>query len=211
MATPAEIAAIRKAAAERATRSNLPYAGALTPAEAYALLQVGAKLVDVRTRPELLYVGAVPGSIPVEWQTYPGNVRNPDFLAQLAQAVAPGDTLMFLCRSGVRSHHAAAASTAGRMERLLQRHRRLRRRQGRRAAPRYRGRLAQGRPAVDPRIATHTQQPRPGGAGGSSGVEDPPALYGALQVTRPLQAVASTMMPKAMRYHANGRKSCVAT
>jgi rhodanese-related sulfurtransferase len=111
MATPAEIAAIKKAAAERAKQSNLPYAGALTPAEAHALLQAGAKLVDVRTRPELLYVGAVPGSIPVEWQTYPGNARNPDFLAQLAQAVAPGDTLMFLCRSGVRSHFAAAAAT----------------------------------------------------------------------------------------------------
>ena len=111
MATPAEIAAIRKAAAERARLSNLPYAGALLPAEAYALLQAGAKLVDVRTRPELLYVGAVPGSIPVEWQTYPGNARNPDFLAQLAQAAAPGDTLMFLCRSGVRSHFAAATAT----------------------------------------------------------------------------------------------------
>ena len=110
MAVPPEIAAIRKAAAGRAKQSNLPYAGALTPTEAYALLQAGAKLVDVRTRPELLYVGAVPGSIPVEWQTYPGNARNPDFLAQLAQAVAPGDTLMFLCRSGVRSHHAAAAA-----------------------------------------------------------------------------------------------------
>jgi rhodanese-related sulfurtransferase len=110
MATPAEIAAIRKAAAERAKQSGLPYAGALTPAEAHTLMQAGAKLVDVRTRPELVYVGAVPGSIPVEWQTYPGNARNPDFLAQLAQAVAPGDTLMFLCRSGVRSHYAAAAA-----------------------------------------------------------------------------------------------------
>jgi rhodanese-related sulfurtransferase len=111
MANPEEIAAIRKAAAERAKLSGLPYAGALTPAEAYTLMQAGAKLVDVRTRPELVYVGAVPGSIPVEWQTYPGNARNPDFLAQLAQAVAPGDTLMFLCRSGARSHYAAAAAT----------------------------------------------------------------------------------------------------
>ncbi|HET9735539.1 MAG TPA: rhodanese-like domain-containing protein, partial [Burkholderiales bacterium] len=111
MTTQADIPAIKKAAAERARLSNLPYAGALMPTEAYALLQAGAKLVDVRTRPELLYVGAVPGSIPVEWQTYPGNSRNPDFLAQLAQAAAPGDTLMFLCRSGVRSHYAAAAAT----------------------------------------------------------------------------------------------------
>ena len=110
MTTPAEVAAIKKAAAERARQSNLPYAGALTPAEAHSLLQAGAKLVDVRTKPESLYVGSVPGSILVEWQTYPGNARNPDFLAQLAEAVAPGDTLMFLCRSGHRSHFAAAAA-----------------------------------------------------------------------------------------------------
>jgi len=110
MAQDADIAGIRRLAAERAQQLKLPYAGALTPAEAFALMQAGAKLVDVRTRPELLYVGRVPGSLLLEWQTYPGNVQNPDFLAQLAQAAAPRDTLMFLCRSGVRSHWAAAAA-----------------------------------------------------------------------------------------------------
>ena len=111
MTTTPDISAIRRAAAERGRTAKLPYAGALIPAEAYELMQAGAKLVDVRTKPELLYVGYVPGSILVEWQTYPGNVRNPDFLQQLAQVVATGDTLMFLCRSGNRSHHAAAAAT----------------------------------------------------------------------------------------------------
>lgn len=107
-------ATIKKAAAERARQMQLPYAGALTPAEAHALMQAGAKLVDVRTKPELLYVGRVPGSVLVEWQTYPGNVQNPQFLQQLAEAVEPGDTLMFLCRSGARSHStAAAAAQAG--------------------------------------------------------------------------------------------------
>lgn len=106
-----DIEAIRKAAAERARQSGLPYAGALTPAEAYQLMQAGAKLVDVRTRPELLYVGYVPGSVLVEWQTYPGNARNPEFLAQLQQATRSGDTLLFFCRSGSRSHYAAAAAT----------------------------------------------------------------------------------------------------
>ncbi|MDH4172565.1 MAG: rhodanese-like domain-containing protein [Betaproteobacteria bacterium] len=110
MTDETEIAEIRRRAADRARQLNLPYAGALTPVESFALMQAGAKLVDVRTRPELLYVGAVPGSLPLEWQTYPGNALNPDFLPQLAQAVAPGDTLMFLCRSGVRSHWAAAAA-----------------------------------------------------------------------------------------------------
>ena len=109
-----DLAAIRKAVAERARQMQLPYAGALTPAEAHALMQAGAKLVDVRTRPELLYVGRVPGSVFVEWQTYPANTLNRDFLQQLAEAVEPQDTLMFLCRSGARSHAAAAtAAQAG--------------------------------------------------------------------------------------------------
>jgi rhodanese-related sulfurtransferase len=106
-----DIAAIKQAAAARARQLNLPYAGALTPAEAYVLMQAGAKLVDVRTRAELLYVGMVPGSVLVEWQTFPGNVRNPDFLAQLAEAVGPEDPLMFICRSGGRSHSTAMVAT----------------------------------------------------------------------------------------------------
>jgi rhodanese-related sulfurtransferase len=106
-----DAAAIKQAAADRASQLKLPYAGALTPAEAHTLMQAGAKLVDVRTLPELLYVGRVPGSVPVEWQTYPGNHLNSEFLARLAQVAKPEDTLMFICRSGGRSHSAAAAAT----------------------------------------------------------------------------------------------------
>jgi rhodanese-related sulfurtransferase len=114
MATDTDLEAIRQRASQRGRELRLPYAGALTPAEAHVLLQAGAKLVDVRTKPELVYVGRVPGSVLVEWQTYPENARNPGFIAQLAEAVEPGDTLMFLCRSGVRSHAAAAvAAEAG--------------------------------------------------------------------------------------------------
>jgi rhodanese-related sulfurtransferase len=110
MTVKPDIDAIKRQAAERARQLQLPYAGALTPAEAFALMQAGAKLVDVRTRPELLYVGRVPGSVLVEWQTYPSNGRNPEFLEQLSEAVEPTDTLMFLCRSGARSHAAAASA-----------------------------------------------------------------------------------------------------
>ena len=114
MAVKPDIAEIKRRAAERGQQLQLPYAGALTPAEAFALMQAGAKLVDVRTRPELLYVGRVPGSVLVEWQTYPGNAMNPDFLSQLSEAVEPAHTLMFICRSGGRSHAAAAtAAQAG--------------------------------------------------------------------------------------------------
>ena len=111
MIAAADITAIKQAAADRAKQLKLPYAGALTPAEAHTLMQAGAKLVDVRTKPELLYVGLVPGSLLVEWQTYPGNQLNPEFLDQLARVAEPQDTLMFICRSGVRSHSTAAAAT----------------------------------------------------------------------------------------------------
>src|SRR5438128_8645651 len=99
--------AIKKAAAARARKMGLTYAGELLPAEAHKLMQAGAKLVDVRTKPELLYVGKVPGSVALEWQTYPGNKSNPEFLAELAAAVPKDTPVMFLCRSGARSHAAA--------------------------------------------------------------------------------------------------------
>ncbi|HJY77475.1 MAG TPA: rhodanese-like domain-containing protein, partial [Burkholderiales bacterium] len=73
----------KNAAAERARKMGLSYAGALLPAEAHALMEGGAKLVDVRTKPELLYVGKIPGAIAVEWQTYPGSRPNPEFLGEL--------------------------------------------------------------------------------------------------------------------------------
>lgn len=101
---------IKKRAAERAKAMGLPYAGALLPSEAHQLMQAGARLVDVRTKPEVLYVGRVPGAATVEWQTYPGNKPNPEFIGELA-ALAPKDQpVMFLCRSGARSHSAAEAA-----------------------------------------------------------------------------------------------------
>src|SRR5512135_2535251 len=102
---------IKRRARERAQKLNLPYAGALLPAEAHALTQTGAKLVDVRTKAELDYVGSVPGSDVIEWTRYPDGQRNSAFLEQLEQAVRKDEPVMFLCRSGVRSHYAAIAAT----------------------------------------------------------------------------------------------------
>jgi rhodanese-related sulfurtransferase len=106
----ADIEAIKKAARDRGKELKLPYAGALLPKEAHEMMKAGAKLVDVRTRPELEYVGSIPGSATVEWETYPGSRRNPAFLEQLAAVTAKDDPVMFICRSGVRSHHSAAAA-----------------------------------------------------------------------------------------------------
>jgi rhodanese-related sulfurtransferase len=102
---------VRKAAAARGKKLGLTYAGAVTPAEAHAFMGAGAKLVDVRTKPELAYVGSVPGAMAVEWQTYPGGTPNPDFIAQLSALVPKDQPVMFLCRSGGRSHAAAQAAT----------------------------------------------------------------------------------------------------
>jgi rhodanese-related sulfurtransferase len=98
---------------QRAQEQSLPYAGAVTPAEAFSLLQnsTRVKLVDVRTQAERDWVGKV--ILPeaqhhaVQWNIYPGGTPNPDFLTQLAQVASPEDTILFLCRSGVRSRHAA--------------------------------------------------------------------------------------------------------
>lgn len=107
------ITAILERAQQRAKEMDLPYEGALLPAEAFTLLQEapGAKLVDVRSRVEWDWVGRIPGAIEIEWQTYPGMRANPDFLTYLASQVDKEALVMFLCRSGGRSHQAAATAT----------------------------------------------------------------------------------------------------
>ena len=109
---------IQEILAQARTRApGQPYAGAVTPQEAWTLLQAdpGVKLVDVRTNAERDWVGRV--AIPedqhgaVQWSTWPGGVPNPDFVQQLAQVAGKDQVLLFLCRSGVRSRHAARAAT----------------------------------------------------------------------------------------------------
>jgi rhodanese-related sulfurtransferase len=105
---------------KRRAENQLPYAGAISPAEAFELLQLdpGARLIDVRTRAELDWVGRpVVGDgqyAHIEWTRYPGGVPNPEFLDQLRQLASPDTPLLFLCRSAARSKLAAvAASQAG--------------------------------------------------------------------------------------------------
>jgi rhodanese-related sulfurtransferase len=101
----------------RGRGAGQPYAGAVTPQEAFALLQAdpSVKLVDVRTNAERDWVGRV--AVPdaqhgaVQWSLYPGGAPNPDFAVQLQGIAAPDDVVLFLCRSGVRSRHAARVAT----------------------------------------------------------------------------------------------------
>ena len=97
---------------ERAQNLGLPYQGALTPAESWQVLQLapGAKLVDVRTRAELDWVGRVPGAVELEWKSYPSMQENPNFLAQLKHQVDPEALVLFMCRSGARSGCRKAGS-----------------------------------------------------------------------------------------------------
>jgi rhodanese-related sulfurtransferase len=104
---------ILNAAKQRGQKMGLCYAGALTPKEAHELMQHHAKatLVDVRTRAEWDWVGRVPKAVEVELMQYPGSVPNDAFIDEL-QAKVPKDALvMFLCRSGARSHSAADVAT----------------------------------------------------------------------------------------------------
>jgi rhodanese-related sulfurtransferase len=108
------ITAILAAAKARGDAKKLSYEGELLPAEAYELLQIapGAKLIDVRTHAEWDYVGRIPGAVEIEWEFYPDGKPNPYFVQQLSQQVDPESLVMFICRSGNRSHHAAIAAIA---------------------------------------------------------------------------------------------------
>jgi len=108
-----KITSILQAAQQRAKDKNLPYEGALYPDEAYEILQSapGAKLVDVRCRAELEWVGRIFGAVEIEWFTYPGMKANPNFSAELLQQVDKEALVLFICRSGGRSHSAAVAAT----------------------------------------------------------------------------------------------------
>ena len=88
------------------------YAGDIAPALAWQWVQSGqAVLVDVRTDAEREWVGRVPGAVALAWKQWPGMAMNPDFDAGLKAAVAPGQKVVLLCRSGVRSVAAARRAT----------------------------------------------------------------------------------------------------
>jgi rhodanese-related sulfurtransferase len=109
MTNPDEILQL---AQQRAVQKGLPYSGALTPQEAFTLLQQDPTvvLVDVRSRAELELVGRVPQSMHIEWAFYPGMVPNAEFAQQLAENVDKNLTVIFMCRAGGRSHNAAVVA-----------------------------------------------------------------------------------------------------
>ena len=96
------------------------YAGDISVQEAWKLLSDddSAVLVDVRTRPEWVFVGIPDMSglgretVFCEWQSFPTMQVNGEFAAQLrAKGIAEDQPMLFLCRSGQRSKAAAIAMT----------------------------------------------------------------------------------------------------
>ena len=107
-----DVAQILARAAERGVHQGLPYAGAVTPPEAWQLMRAQrARLIDVRTNVECHFVGRVPDVPNIEWHGGDARAREV-FLHQLREVAREDETLLLLCRSGVRSHRAAEAATA---------------------------------------------------------------------------------------------------
>ena len=99
-------------AAARARGSGFTYAGSVTPAEAHRLARLGAAtIVDIRTRPELEFVGRIEGSQLVEWRAWGSTDPHPDFVKKVSADLGTDQPLLLICRSGVRSHNAATALT----------------------------------------------------------------------------------------------------
>lgn len=103
---------ILNTAKQRAVAKSFPYLGELTPQEAFEVLQQQAiTLVDVRSKAELDLVGHIPNAIQIEWAFYPGMVANPEFSAQLQAQIDKNQTIVFMCRTGGRSHNAALVAS----------------------------------------------------------------------------------------------------
>lgn len=108
-------AGILATARERGVLQQLPYAGAVTPAEAWALFSRGeVRLVDVRSAEEVRFVGRVPDALHVAWMNGLSLTRNPRFTRELEAKAGKDEAIVLLCRSGKRSAAAAeAAAKAG--------------------------------------------------------------------------------------------------
>ena len=110
---PDELDTLLAAARERARAEGLPFAGGVSPTEAWELASAGyAVLVDVRTNEERKFVGHVPDTLHVAWMTGTAMTRNPRFVKELEAKVRKDAVVLFLCRSGKRSDAAATAAAA---------------------------------------------------------------------------------------------------
>lgn len=106
-------------------QSGAKYAGDMLSTDAYGILagDTTSTLIDVRTQAEWAYVG-VPDlsslgktAFFLEWRRFPSMQVDETFVVRLSTmletaGVTRGAPLVFICRSGARSRHAATAMTA---------------------------------------------------------------------------------------------------
>ncbi|MDR7090073.1 rhodanese-like domain-containing protein [Cellvibrio fibrivorans] len=106
---------VLRIAKDEAQAEGLAYAGIVAPDDAWKLFINGqAHLVDVRAAEERKFVGHVPNTLHVAWQTGPALIKNPRFVRELENKLPKDAVILLLCRSGKRSAAAAAnATTAG--------------------------------------------------------------------------------------------------
>jgi len=98
----------------------------ITPPEAARILagDPRALLIDVRSKVEFDYVGHPVGAINVIWKDYPDWQENPQFVAEVRDALEAhgGDDrerpVLAICRSGARSLAAAKVLAAAGYRRL---------------------------------------------------------------------------------------------
>lgn len=109
----AELPTVLLNAQREAQEEGLTYAGKVSPDDAWKLFIGGhAHLVDVRAAEERKFVGHVPNTFHVAWQTGPALIKNPRFLRDLESKLPKDAIILLLCRSGKRSAAAATAATA---------------------------------------------------------------------------------------------------
>lgn len=109
----ADLPDVLRTAKEEAQAEGLGYAGIVAPDDAWKLFINGqAHLVDVRAAEERKFVGHVPNTLHVAWQTGPALIKNPRFLRELENKLPKDAVILLLCRSGKRSAAAAANATA---------------------------------------------------------------------------------------------------
>ena len=115
---PMTVIPVRAASSEGG--SGAGYAGDLSSQEAWRLLAEDARaiLIDVRTRPEWMFVG-VPDLSTIgkraaflSWQAFPTMEVAADFVPSIEKSgIEREQTILFICRSGARSRSAAIAAT----------------------------------------------------------------------------------------------------
>jgi len=83
----------------------------MSPQASYQLLQSNAtaRLIDIRSSMEYLFVGHPVGAIHIAWIDEPDWEINPDFVNEIRQAMKDkvGNPVILICRSGKRTLEAA--------------------------------------------------------------------------------------------------------